>query len=162
MRAGRFDRQIHVELPDLNERRDIFNVHLRPLKKLSADVTAEYLAKQTPGFSVITSYSIHYTKLYDEETFKKVSVDISVKLRLGYNTHKEILDIIPILNELPVSEIILHPRIGKDLYKNEARYEHFKAVQDISAKKLSYNGDIENLSRYINLRSMLGNSYNFV
>lgn len=50
MRAGRFDRQIHVELPDLNERRDIFKVHLRPLK-LSDDVKSDFLAKQTPGFS---------------------------------------------------------------------------------------------------------------
>ena len=51
MRAGRFDRQIHVELPDLNERTDIFKVHLRPLTKLASDVTPESLAKQTPGFS---------------------------------------------------------------------------------------------------------------
>ncbi len=50
MRAGRFDRQIHVELPDLNERREIFMVHLNPLK-LSDDVKVEFLAKQTPGFS---------------------------------------------------------------------------------------------------------------
>ncbi len=50
MRAGRFDRQIHVELPDLNERKEIFMVHLKPLK-LSEDVKVEFLAKQTPGFS---------------------------------------------------------------------------------------------------------------
>ncbi len=50
MRAGRFDRQIHVELPDLNERGAIFNVHLRPLK-LGEDVKVDFLAKQTPGFS---------------------------------------------------------------------------------------------------------------
>ncbi|WP_347838855.1 ATP-dependent zinc metalloprotease FtsH [uncultured Draconibacterium sp.] len=50
MRAGRFDRQIHVELPDLNERGEIFNVHLRPLK-LSEEVKVDFLAKQTPGFS---------------------------------------------------------------------------------------------------------------
>jgi AFG3 family protein len=50
MRAGRFDRQIHVELPDLNERAEIFNVHLKPLK-LDEDVKVEFLAKQTPGFS---------------------------------------------------------------------------------------------------------------
>ena len=50
MRAGRFDRQIHVELPDLNERKEIFNVHLRPLK-ISSDVNTDFLAKQTPGFS---------------------------------------------------------------------------------------------------------------
>jgi len=50
MRAGRFDRQIHVDLPDMNERAEIFNVHLRPLK-LSKDVKVDFLAKQTPGFS---------------------------------------------------------------------------------------------------------------
>ncbi len=50
MRAGRFDRQIHVELPDLNERKAIFNVHVKPLK-LSEDVNLDFLAKQTPGFS---------------------------------------------------------------------------------------------------------------
>ena len=50
MRAGRFDRQIHVELPDLNERREIFGVHLRPLK-LDPNLDKEFLAKQTPGFS---------------------------------------------------------------------------------------------------------------
>ncbi|MDR0348575.1 MAG: ATP-dependent zinc metalloprotease FtsH [Tannerella sp.] len=50
LRAGRFDRQIHVELPDLNERKEIFAVHLRPIKKDSS-VEIEFLAKQTPGFS---------------------------------------------------------------------------------------------------------------
>lgn len=50
MRAGRFDRQIHVELPDLEERKAIFNVHLKPLK-LDESLNVEFLAKQTPGFS---------------------------------------------------------------------------------------------------------------
>ncbi len=50
MRAGRFDRQIHVELPELHDRVSIFNVHLKPLK-LDVNVDAMQLAKQTPGFS---------------------------------------------------------------------------------------------------------------
>jgi len=50
MRAGRFDRQIFVDLPDLNERREIFKVHLKPLKK-ARGLDVEFLAKQTPGFS---------------------------------------------------------------------------------------------------------------
>ena len=50
MRAGRFDRQIHVDLPDLQERKEIFNVHLRKLK-LAADFDVDYIAKHTPGFS---------------------------------------------------------------------------------------------------------------
>lgn len=50
LRAGRFGRQIHVELPDLNERKEIFGVHLRPIK-IDESVDAEFLARQTPGFS---------------------------------------------------------------------------------------------------------------
>ena len=50
LRAGRFDRQIHVDLPDLNERKEVFAVHLKPLK-LAADVDIDFLARQTPGFS---------------------------------------------------------------------------------------------------------------
>ena len=50
MRAGRFDRQIYVDLPDIRERQEIFEVHIKPLK-LSDDVNVEFLAQQTPGFS---------------------------------------------------------------------------------------------------------------
>ena len=50
MRAGRFDRQIYVDLPDINERQAIFEVHIKPLK-LADDVHIEFLAQQTPGFS---------------------------------------------------------------------------------------------------------------
>jgi len=50
LRAGRFDRQIHVELPDLNERKAIFEVHMKPIK-IDKSVDVDFLAKQTPGFS---------------------------------------------------------------------------------------------------------------
>lgn len=50
LRAGRFDRQIHVDLPDLSERKDIFRVHLKPLKT-DETLDVDYLARQTPGFS---------------------------------------------------------------------------------------------------------------
>ena len=50
LRAGRFDRQIHVDLPDLNERKEIFGVHMRPLK-LDPSVDVDLLSRQTPGFS---------------------------------------------------------------------------------------------------------------
>jgi cell division protease FtsH len=50
MRAGRFDRQIYVDLPDIRERKEIFEVHLRPIKRAN-DLDIDFLAKQTPGFS---------------------------------------------------------------------------------------------------------------
>lgn len=51
MRAGRFDRQIYVDLPDVRERKEIFEVHLRPLKRVADELDTEFMAKQTPGFS---------------------------------------------------------------------------------------------------------------
>lgn len=51
MRAGRFDRQISVDLPDVRERKEIFEVHLRPLTKIDSSLDVDFLAKQTPGFS---------------------------------------------------------------------------------------------------------------
>lgn len=51
LRPGRFDRQIYIDLPDLNGRKEIFKVHMKPLKKLDSSVDIELLAKQTPGFS---------------------------------------------------------------------------------------------------------------
>lgn len=50
MRAGRFDRQIYVDLPDIRERKEIFEVHLRPIKRAN-DLDVDFLARQTPGFS---------------------------------------------------------------------------------------------------------------
>jgi len=50
LRAGRFDRQIYVDLPDLNERKEIFKVHLRPIK-ITENLDLDFLARQTPGFS---------------------------------------------------------------------------------------------------------------
>jgi len=50
LRAGRFDRQIHVDLPDLNERKEVFQVHLKPIK-IDESVDIDFLARQTPGFS---------------------------------------------------------------------------------------------------------------
>ena len=50
LRAGRFDRQIHVDLPDLNERKEVFMVHLKPIK-IDDTVDIDFLARQTPGFS---------------------------------------------------------------------------------------------------------------
>lgn len=53
LRAGRFDRQIHVELPDLQERKEIFGVHIAGIK-IDKDLDINFLAKQTPGFQVQT------------------------------------------------------------------------------------------------------------
>lgn len=66
----------------------------------------------------------------------------SVKCRLGYFSPDEIDAIIPIFNQFPLSELIIHPRIGKQLYKGEADVERFKALIPYINAPLVYNGDI--------------------
>ena len=77
-----------------------------------------------------------------EQVFEKIDIQFSVKCRLGYFSPDEINAIIPIFNKFPLSELIIHPRIGKQLYKSEADVERFKALIPYINAPLVYNGDI--------------------
>ena len=85
-----------------------------------------------------------------EESLPQVNCNISVKMRTGLQSHEEIFQIIDILNEFPLSEIILHPRFGKQLYRGEPDEAVFAEVHKTLKQQLVYNGDIgsaENLDR---------------
>ena len=78
-----------------------------------------------------------------EDVFEHIGdVKFSIKCRLGYFSPDEIDAIIPIFNKFPLSELIIHPRIGKQLYKGEADVERFKALIPYINAPLVYNGDI--------------------
>ena len=77
-----------------------------------------------------------------ERIFEEIDIKFSVKCRLGYFSPDEIKAIIPIFNQFPLSELIIHPRIGKQLYKGEADVEQFKALIPYINAPLVYNGDI--------------------
>ena len=77
-----------------------------------------------------------------ERVFEGIEVKFSIKCRLGYFNPDEIDAIIPIFNKYPLSELIIHPRIGKQLYKGEADVERFKTLIPFINAPLVYNGDI--------------------
>ncbi len=77
-----------------------------------------------------------------ERVFEEIDIQFSVKCRLGYFNPDELDAIIPIFNKFPLSELIIHPRIGKQLYKGEADVERFKALIPYINAPLVYNGDI--------------------
>ena len=77
-----------------------------------------------------------------ERVFEQIDIKFSIKCRLGYFSPEEIDAIIPIFNKFPLSELIIHPRIGKQLYKGEADIERFKALIPLINAPLVYNGDI--------------------
>ena len=83
-----------------------------------------------------------------ERVFEEIDIKFSVKCRLGYFSPEEIDAIIPIFNKFPLSELIIHPRIGKQLYKGEADVEQFKALIPYINAPLVYNGDIFSIESF--------------
>lgn len=83
-----------------------------------------------------------------ERVFEEIDIKLSVKCRLGYFNADEINAILPIFNRFPLSELIIHPRIGKQLYKGEADVERFAALIPIINAPLVYNGDIVSVDSF--------------
>jgi tRNA-dihydrouridine synthase len=90
-----------------------------------------------------------------ERVFEEIDIKFSVKCRLGYFSSDEIYAIIPIFNKFPLSELIIHPRIGKQLYKGEADAERFKALIPQINAPLVYNGDIVSVESFIRINGIL-------
>jgi tRNA-dihydrouridine synthase len=90
-----------------------------------------------------------------ERVFEEIDIQISVKCRLGYFSPDEIDAIIPIFNRFPLSELIIHPRIGKQLYKGEADVERYKALMPYINAPLVYNGDIFSMDGFKRIREMV-------
>ena len=87
-----------------------------------------------------------------DRIFEQIDIKFSVKCRLGYFSPNEIEAIIPIFNRFPLSELIIHPRIGKQLYKGEADVERFKALIPYINAPLVYNGDIFSVEGFGRIR----------
>jgi len=87
-----------------------------------------------------------------ERVFEEIDIKFSVKCRLGYFSPDEIEAIVPIFNQFPLSELIIHPRIGKQLYKGEADVERFAALMPYINAPLVYNGDIVSVESFERIR----------
>ena len=90
-----------------------------------------------------------------EWVFEEIDIQFSVKCRLGYFNPDEIDAIIPIFNKFPLSELIIHPRIGKQLYKGEADVERFKALIPYINAPLVYNGDIFSVDGFHHIQGVI-------
>ena len=88
-----------------------------------------------------------------DRVFEEIDIKFSVKCRLGYFSPDEIEAIIPIFNKFPLSELIIHPRIGKQLYKGEADVERFKRLIPYINAPLVYNGDVFSVNDFGRIRN---------
>lgn len=89
-----------------------------------------------------------------ENIFSKASIKISIKTRLGKDSPDEFYELIEIFNKYPMEEIIIHPRIQRDFYKNKPNMAVFKDALALSKNPVCYNGDIFCISDYVNLKEM--------
>ncbi|MGW8194579.1 MAG: tRNA dihydrouridine synthase [Desulforhopalus sp.] len=83
-----------------------------------------------------------------ERTVQRLGPELSIKTRLGYHSETEILRLLPLLNSVELKEVIIHPRLGKNLYKGPTNPDGFAACHCLSAHPLVYNGDIVNISTF--------------
>ena len=83
-----------------------------------------------------------------EEVYSKLNIRLSLKTRLGMEDEEEFEHLLDIYNKFPVSELIIHPRVQTDYYKNTPRMESFLNALEKSKKPVVYNGDIFNKEKY--------------
>ncbi|MBS6711007.1 tRNA-dihydrouridine synthase family protein [Ruminococcus sp. AF37-6AT] len=87
-----------------------------------------------------------------DEIFRKCDVKISIKTRLGMDAPDEFEDLLTIYNKYPLEELIIHPRVQKDYYKNTPRLETFGEALEHSKTPVCYNGDIVTAKDYLSLK----------
>ena len=87
--------------------------------------------------------------------FQKIDIGFSIKCRLGYFSPDEIVPVIGVFNRYPLSELVIHPRIGKQLYKGEADVHRFAELMPLVKAPLVYNGDIVSVERFERIREQV-------
>jgi tRNA-dihydrouridine synthase B len=92
-----------------------------------------------------------------ELVFRKIAIRLSIKMRLGYSTNEEAMPLLKIMNKFPISEIIIHPRLGKQMYKGSVDLDSFSECLKVSNHSIGYNGDINYLKDYKILEERFGN-----
>lgn len=107
------------------------------------------VAKRKLGSGLLEFHQTIETVL--NEVIPKTKLDISIKLRSGYENNNEVFKVIKLLNFYPIKEVIYHPRIGKQLYKGAADYNQFLQIQEQCELPLAYNGDIDSVDKYNDL-----------
>jgi tRNA-dihydrouridine synthase B len=83
-----------------------------------------------------------------EEVFREIPINLSIKTRLGYHSPDELFPVLDVFNRYPIHLLILHPRIGTQLYSGEVSLNGFESCLENTAHEVAYNGDIWNATRY--------------
>ncbi|MCK5028183.1 MAG: tRNA-dihydrouridine synthase family protein [Bacteroidales bacterium] len=101
----------------------------------------------------------HFDKIKGllEKVIPVIPLKLSIKMRIGLESEDDIFKILPILDNYPISEIIIHPRTGKQMYKGEVNTDVFEKCLSLTKHKVCYNGDINTLEDFQNLKNRFEN-----
>ena len=94
--------------------------------------------------------------------YENPPLELTIKLRLGYIDETEIDGLLEVLNQFDIKEIILHPRIGKQLYKGKADAQAFGSAQKKSRNPMTYNGDIDSVEKFNLLKEQFPNTQHWM
>lgn len=86
------------------------------------------------------------------QVFAETDIQVSVKMRLGYESPQEILHVLPVLERFRLANITIHPRIGKQMYKGEVDLKAFEECLGLTSHKIFYNGDITSVQSFRELK----------
>lgn len=88
-----------------------------------------------------------------DQVFTQSTIKLGLKMRMGYESTEEILKVIPVLNKYPITELIIHARFAKQLYKPSVDLDRFEECIGLSKTPLTYNGDINTLEDFRNFKA---------
>jgi tRNA-dihydrouridine synthase len=109
------------------------------------------VAKQDLGSGILNKPEKIFSIL--DDVLDKLDMSLGIKMRMGYEDTRDILTILPKLNDYPLSEIIVHARYGKQLYNGTCDLDRFEECISLTKHTLVYNGDIRTVSDYRHLKS---------
>ncbi len=104
--------------------------------------------KKGAGMLAETDQLEHFLEAIFEGVYKELSMDISIKTRIGIKDASEADDLIDLYNQFPIKELIIHPRVQKELYNNKPNWDAFAQAVKQSKHKLCYNGDLFTVADY--------------
>lgn len=93
-----------------------------------------------------------YLNQFLYEVYEKTDMNLSIKTRTGMQSHEEMYRLMEIYNQYPLKELIVHPRLQADYYKNKPNLEIFRHVYETSVNPVCYNGDIFRIEDYVQLK----------
>jgi tRNA-dihydrouridine synthase B len=89
-----------------------------------------------------------------EAVLPKMGLELGIKMRMGYESTADILELLPMLNDYPLTEIIVHARYGKQLYNGDCDHERFRECIPLTDHHLIYNGDITSVGEFRRLKAL--------